>query len=121
MRQDDPALAGDLMVYRRIPSKADYVQWDENGNPTPSRQNFSDKDDELSVHIVNETSPEDILEGHDGYGLVQLTLQNFRDVYVDQFGLDDLLKFALWLDHGLGAIRIEKRYVFAEAAVIFLR
>jgi hypothetical protein len=42
-------------------------------------------------------------------------------MYVDQFGLDDLLRFALWLDHGLGAIRIEKRYVFAEAAVIFLR
>jgi hypothetical protein len=42
-------------------------------------------------------------------------------LYVDQLGLDDLLKFALWLDHVLGAIRIEKRYVFAEAAIIFLR
>ena len=42
-------------------------------------------------------------------------------MYVDQFGPDDLLKFALWLDHALGAIRIEKRAVYAEAPVNFLR
>jgi len=42
-------------------------------------------------------------------------------MYVDQFGTLQLLRFALWLDHALGAIRIAKHYVFAQAPIIFLR
>lgn len=42
-------------------------------------------------------------------------------MYVDQFGYRQFLRFALWLDYALGAIRIEKAYIFKEAPLIFLR
>ncbi|MCB0116345.1 MAG: hypothetical protein KDD84_19740, partial [Caldilineaceae bacterium] len=42
-------------------------------------------------------------------------------IYVDQFGSRQLLQFALWLDHVLGAIRIKKAYIFRSAPLIFLR
>ncbi len=42
-------------------------------------------------------------------------------MYVDQFGYRQLLHFALWLEHALGAIRLEKQYVFAKAPLIYLR
>lgn len=42
-------------------------------------------------------------------------------MFVDQFGYRKLFEFALWLDHALGAIRIEKAYVFAPAPLNFLR
>ena len=42
-------------------------------------------------------------------------------MYVDQFGFKRLLEFALRLDHVLGAIRIEKHYVFRETAKNFFR
>lgn len=42
-------------------------------------------------------------------------------MHVDQFGYRQLFRFALWLDYTLGAIRIEKAYIFKEAPLIFLR
>ena len=42
-------------------------------------------------------------------------------MHVDQFGYRQLFRFALWLDYALGAIRIEKAYIFKEAPLIFLR
>lgn len=42
-------------------------------------------------------------------------------MYVDQFGHHQLLHFGFWLDHVLGAIRLEKQYIFKEAPLIFLR
>lgn len=42
-------------------------------------------------------------------------------VYVDQFGDEQLWEFALWLEHALGAVRLEKQQVRFEAAVIFFR
>jgi len=42
-------------------------------------------------------------------------------MYVDQFGTYKLYEFALWLDYVLGAIRVEKTYVFKQAPVVFLR
>lgn len=42
-------------------------------------------------------------------------------MFVDQFGYRKLLEFALWLDYALGAIRIEKAYVFKEAPMNFLK
>jgi hypothetical protein len=42
-------------------------------------------------------------------------------MFIDQFGPNSLITFALWLEHLLGAIRIRKRNVFAAAAVIFFR
>lgn len=37
-------------------------------------------------------------------------------MYLDQFGTNRLFEFSLWLNHGLGAIRIEKQSVYMQAA-----
>ncbi|OOM78817.1 DUF262 domain-containing protein [Clostridium sp. BL-8] len=42
-------------------------------------------------------------------------------MYYDKFESTKLLEFTLWLDHVLGAIRIEKQYVFREAPLKFLK
>ncbi|MFJ7023954.1 DUF262 domain-containing protein [Pseudomonas aeruginosa] len=42
-------------------------------------------------------------------------------MFVDRFGTCDLLRFALSLDYVLGAIRIEKSYIFAAAITVYLR
>jgi hypothetical protein len=42
-------------------------------------------------------------------------------MYVDQFGFERLLEFALRVDHVLGGIRIDKHYVFRETAKNFFR
>ncbi len=42
-------------------------------------------------------------------------------MYVDQFGTRKLYEFSLWLDYVLGAIRVEKDYVFKQAPIVFLR
>jgi hypothetical protein len=80
-RQDDPALVGEFRVYRRIPPSGGRVEWSETGIPSPSSQNFKDKDDELSVYLSHETTPDAALAGHSGFGLVQFTLQAVRDVF----------------------------------------
>lgn len=82
-RHDDPALVGDIKVYRRIPPTGDRVQWDDNGNPSPSSQNFKDRNEELSVFIAGETTVERVLQGHDGFGLVEFTLKQVRDAYAE--------------------------------------
>src|SRR5262245_24836912 len=83
-RQDDPSVCGDIVLLRRIPPKGDRVQWDENGNPTPASQNFKDKDDELSVFIARETTVDAVLAGYDGFGVVQFTAQEVRDLFGKQ-------------------------------------
>jgi hypothetical protein len=81
-RQDDPTLAGEIKVLRRIPPTADRVRWDDNNTPIPSSQNFRDnRNDELSMFIASETTPDQILKGVDGYGLVELTLREIREIY----------------------------------------
>lgn len=42
-------------------------------------------------------------------------------IYVDQFGDQKLWEFALWLEHALGAIRLEKQQVRYEAAQNFFK
>ncbi|SHM54739.1 DUF262 domain-containing protein [Flavobacterium xanthum] len=42
-------------------------------------------------------------------------------MYYDKFGSEKLLEYCLWLDHVLGAIRIEKQYIFKEAPLKFLK
>lgn len=37
-------------------------------------------------------------------------------MYLDQFGSERLFEFSMWLDHGLGAIRIGKQSVYQQAA-----
>lgn len=78
-RQDDPAISGDVVLLRRIPPWADRVTWDEQGNPRASSFNFKDDENELSVHLASETTADELLAGHDGFGLVQLTAQQVRE------------------------------------------
>lgn len=42
-------------------------------------------------------------------------------MYVDQFGWQQLLRFALHLDHVFGAIRFDKAYIFKEAPLKYLK
>src|SRR5690349_19461016 len=79
-RQDDPTISGDRILYRRIPPQADRVTWDDQGHPTPSSFNFKDAQDELSLHLAEETSPEQVLSGHQGFGLVYLRAQQIREI-----------------------------------------
>jgi len=79
-RQDDQSIAGDIVFYRRIPPKGDRVQWEADGQAVPSSQNFRDRVDELSVYIANETTPEAVLAGHEGFGLVKFTAGQAREV-----------------------------------------
>ncbi|MBI3407917.1 MAG: hypothetical protein HY040_06120 [Planctomycetes bacterium] len=78
-RQDDPTIAGDLALLRRIPFKGDHFHWDEDGRPIPSTQNFKDKYDELSFFIESETTIEAVMVGHhDDFGLVRLLAKDVR-------------------------------------------
>jgi len=42
-------------------------------------------------------------------------------MYFDKFGSNRLLEFVLWFDHVLGALRLEKFYIFKEATLKFLK
>lgn len=78
-REDDPSISGDVILFRRIPPWPDRVTWDENGRPNFSSFNFRDKDNELSVHLASETTADEVLKSHDGFGLVQFTAQQVRE------------------------------------------
>lgn len=41
-------------------------------------------------------------------------------MYFDKFGSTRLLEFMLWFDHVLGALRLEKHYIFKEASFKFI-
>ena len=76
-RTDDPSIAGDVLLFRRIPPWPDNVTWTDAG-PTFSSFNFKDRERELSVHIAGETTPDEVLAGHDGFGLIQFTAGQVR-------------------------------------------
>ena len=78
-REDDPTIAGDVVLFRRIPPWPDRVTWDDNGQPSFSSFNFKDKEHELSLHLALETTPDEVLRGHEGFGLVQITAQQVRE------------------------------------------
>src|SRR5947209_5054244 len=80
-RQDDPTIDGDLSFFRRIPPFGDRVTWDEHGNPSPSSQNFKDKEDELSVFLEKETTADAVLAGHADFGVVSFTAQKVREIF----------------------------------------
>ncbi|UGB33203.1 hypothetical protein LPC09_12610 [Metabacillus sp. B2-18] len=42
-------------------------------------------------------------------------------MYYDKFGEQQLFRFSLWLDHLLGAIRLEKQNVVKQAPMNFLK
>jgi hypothetical protein len=79
-RQEDPSLPDTAFVLRRIPPWGDRVQWDQDGIPSPSSQNFKDKEEELSVYLEQECTPEAILRGHAGFGVVRLALGRVREI-----------------------------------------
>jgi hypothetical protein len=81
-REDDPAITGDVVLYRRIPHSAERVTWGEDGQPTPNPSNFRDRNDELSMNMAHETTPEAVLAGpkHDGFGLIQITVKEIRRI-----------------------------------------
>lgn len=82
-RQDDKTIDGDIVLIRRIPPHGGRVQWGEDGVPEPSSQNFRDQDNELSTFIAAETTPEAVLVGHTGFGLVQFTAGKLRECFQD--------------------------------------
>lgn len=79
-REDDPTISGDVVLYRRIPPWPDNVTWDESGQPSFSSLNFKDKDLELSANMAIEATPDEVLSGHDGFGLIQITAKQVREI-----------------------------------------
>lgn len=80
-REDDPTISGDILLWRRIPPWADRVAVDpQTGEPIPSSMNFRDKNDELSVFLASETTLEELLAGHEGFGVVEFTAQTAREL-----------------------------------------
>ena len=70
-----------MILFRRIPPDGGRVVWGDDGIPQPSSQNFRDRIDELSTYLAHETSVENAIAGHEGFGLVQLSVQDVRDVF----------------------------------------
>ena len=77
-RQDDSNICGEIILYRRVPLGDDHVKWDSAGTPVLTSQNFKDRLEELSVNMAHETTPADVLAGHEGYGLAQITAGSVR-------------------------------------------
>ena len=84
-REDDSSIDGDIVLYRRIPPFGGRVDW-TTGEPVPSSQNFSDGNKELSVHLASLCTPEQLLEGHDGFGVVAIPAKVFREECRDSSG-----------------------------------
>ena len=76
---DDGSIPSEAKVLRRIPPGR-FVE-DRDG-PRPQSDNFSNSPDGTgtSVTILAEgIDPRELLEGHDGFGLVSLSVQDIRD------------------------------------------
>lgn len=91
---------------------------------------FADKYAALTHELLNEKRDHpEVRAFHDFYQHVVAGISVYlREVfllsvvmYVDQFGFERLLEFALRLDHVLGGIRVAKRSVFRETAKNFFR
>lgn len=78
-RADDPTISGEMILYRRIPPWEDNVKW-EMDQPVVSSANFKDRIQELSLNIAAETTPADMLKGHEGFGLIQITAGELRTI-----------------------------------------
>lgn len=75
-RCNDPEITG--ILHRRIPPNGGKTKWDANGIPTFTKSNFIDRSKELSLRIACETTPEQTLDGYDGFGLAQITAEAIR-------------------------------------------
>lgn len=91
---------------------------------------YADKYAALLRHLVTEPiNSDEIRQFREVYeNLVMSNSLFLREVfllsalmYTDQFGEDKLWEFSLWLEHALGAIRIEKQQVRYEAAQNFFK
>lgn len=82
----------------------------------------------LNWLLHDDAVDEEVILFRSFYDLVVATLSPYlRELYklaalmyVDQFGSSQLLRFGLWLDHVLGAIRLQKAYVFDRAPLRYL-
>jgi hypothetical protein len=79
-RVDDLTISGNLLLYRRIPPTGERVTWDLDGNPDASSFNFKDPAKELSFNLANETTPDAVLSGHEGFGLVSISADEIRRI-----------------------------------------
>jgi hypothetical protein len=79
-RRDEPGITGDVVLWRRIPNRADRVSLDGQGGLCPSSSNFKHQDDELSIHLADLTSEELVLSGHDGFGLAAIKAGDVRRI-----------------------------------------
>ena len=77
---DDPRIAGDRILFRRIPPNGGRTLWSPDGAADFSSQNFSDKLDELSLYLADEATCDQVLAGHEGFGLVQITAGKMREI-----------------------------------------
>ncbi len=91
---------------------------------------YAQKYADLVQKLLNEeTSDREIIKFRKLYNNVYLGISLYlRELfllasimYVDKFETWRLYEFSLWLDYVLGAIRIEKDYVFKQAPIVFLR
>ena len=83
IRADDPSITGDMLLYRRIPPYDGSVGWADE-TPTFSSKNFADKIHELSFNIAAETTPERVLAGNEGFGIIQVTVEEIRAACTNQ-------------------------------------
>lgn len=79
--EDDPNIADDDRLFRRIPRT--WVNWDEHGNASISSAAF--KDEELSINIESimtrdERLPDDAIRAYPGYGLAAFTAGHARSL-----------------------------------------
>ena len=79
--EDDPSIAGEERLFRRIPRT--WVDWDEHGNAAISSAAF--KDEELSVALesvmVRDGRPQvDAIRNYAGYGLAAITAAHARSL-----------------------------------------
>lgn len=79
--EDDPSIAGEERLFRRIPRT--WVGWDEQGNAAISSAAF--KDEELSINIESFMTrdgrpPADAIRAYSGYGLAAITAAHARSL-----------------------------------------
>ena len=79
--EDDPSIAGEERLFRRIPRT--WVDWDEQGNAAISSAAF--KAEELSINIESimirdGRPPADAIRAYPGYGLAAITAAHARSL-----------------------------------------
>lgn len=94
LRAGDEVTSGGL--YRRILPHRDYFKFGDEREPSRATSlNFlpdsADDDSAVSMFRAAETSPSEVLEGHNGYGLLEIGVEvlwalGMRVVYTPQWG-----------------------------------